>query len=361
MSKGFVTLHLGRGGASPDVHEAGILRQTLDGAFVTLADVLTAGDAFGLSEAVPAVEHCRTELASGATAEALDPVAKSCFEATRSSAAGAKALADEQRAQIASLVAMVRETVATVTGTQVALDETLTGSAERFAQLAQVNDLRQIQAQLVQEVATLKRIASEKKQDWEQTFTALGSRLNTLETQLDHTRKEAAIDPLTNVANRRTFERACREWLGPSRPGFVMALIDVDNFKAVNDRLGHAVGDRVLVTVAQTIANSLREEDLLARIGGDEFAVIAAGIRLSQAEARFKTIVRNVQKACSEFIGADDVVPTISVGLSEVSAGDTLASLQQRADTALYQAKGNGKGRVATKSTAFIRDLLRSR
>ena len=117
----------------------------------------------------------------------------------------------------------------------------------------------------------------------------------------------------------------------------------------------------MLVTVSQTIANLLREEDLLARIGGDEFAVIAAGIRLSQAEARFTTIARNVQKACGEFIDSEDIAPTISVGLSEVSAGDTVESLQQRADTALYQAKRNGKGRVATKSTAFIRDLLKSR
>lgn len=337
------------------------MRHTLDGAFSTLADVLTAGDAFGLGEAVPPVEHCRTELTNGATAEALEPVAKSCFEATRNSAGKARALANEQRSQIASLVAMVRETVATVSGNQASLDETLTGSAERFARLAVVNDLRQIQAQLVQEVATLKRIAAEKKQAWEHTFSQLGTRLNALETQLHHTRKEAAIDPLTNVANRRTFERACREWLGPSRPSFIMALIDVDNFKTVNDRLGHAIGDKVLVTVAQTIGNSLREEDLLARIGGDEFAVIAAGIRLSQAEARFTTIGRNVQKACREFIEGDEIAVSISVGIAEVSAGDTLESLQQRADTALYQAKNSGKGRVASKATTLIRDLLNRR
>jgi diguanylate cyclase (GGDEF)-like protein len=360
VSKGFVTLHLGRGG-SPDAHEAEILRQTLDEAFLTLVDVLTAGDAFGLGAAVPPVEQCRSELANGASAEALDPVAKSCFEATRTSAAHAKALATEQRSQIAALVAMVRETVATVTGNQASLDETLTGSAERFARLAQVNDLRQIQAQLVQEVSTLKRIAAEKKEAWEQTFSQLGTRLTTLETQLNDTRKEAAIDPLTNVANRRTFERACHEWLGPSRPSFVLALIDVDNFKTVNDELGHAMGDRILVTVAQTIANSQREADLLARIGGDEFAVLAAGIRLSQAEARFTTIARNVAKACRELTGSDEIAPSISVGLAEVSAGDTLESLQQRADTALYQAKRHGKGRVATKSTALIRDLLNRR
>jgi diguanylate cyclase len=360
VSKGFVTLHLGRGG-SHDAQEAESLRQTLDEAFSTLADVLTAGEAFGLGEAVPPVEHCRAELANGVSAEALDPVAKSCFEATRSSAEKAKAVATEQRSQIASLVAMVRETVATVTGNQATFDETLTGSAERFARLAQVNDLRQIQAQLVQEVSTLKRIAAERKQAWEQTFTQLGSRLNTLETQLDHTRKEAAIDPLTNIANRRTFERTCREWLGPSKPGFIMAFVDVDNFKTVNDRLGHAIGDKVLVTVAQTIANSLREEDLLARIGGDEFAVIASGIRLSQAEARFTTICRNVHKACREIVGSDDIAASISVGIAEVSAGDTLESLQQRADTALYQAKNNGKGRVASKATALIRDLLNRR
>jgi diguanylate cyclase (GGDEF)-like protein len=256
---------------------------------------------------------------------------------------------------------MVRETVATIGGGQANLQETLADSAERFERLAQVGDLQQIQARLLDEVATLKRITLEQRRSWEETIQQFGVRLGRLETQLDHTRREAAIDPLTNVANRRTFEQKCREWLKPNRPGFVMAMIDVDDFKAINDRYGHAVGDRVLVVVAETLVRSLRADDLVARLGGDEFVIMAACLTLSQAEGRFGAIGRAVQNATRELAQDGAMVPSISMGVAECSAGDTLESLQQRADEALYLAKKNGKGRLATKASPFIRDLRKER
>ena len=256
---------------------------------------------------------------------------------------------------------MVRDTVATITGDQSESPRhpgRIRPNASRS--IAHVGDLQQIQAQLSREVATLKRITIERRAAWEQTVQDFGTRLATLETQLDHTRREAAVDPLTNVGNRRTFERTCREWLGPNRPGFVVAIADVDDFKTINDRYGHAVGDRVLVTVAETLARSLRSDDLVARLGGDEFAILAACLTLTQAEGRFGAIVRAVQNACKSVV-PDGAAPSISMGIAECSAGDTLESLQQRADAALYQAKNNGKGRLATKASPFIRDLRKAR
>jgi len=309
---------------------------------------------------ISAVDQCRAKLAAGVAADTLDPLARSCFESTRSVAKLARTRAAEQRAHVAGLVAMVRDTVATITGDQSSLHDTLAGSAERFEKIAHVGDLQQIQAQLSREVATLKRITIERRAAWEQTVQDFGTRLASLETQLDHTRREAAVDPLTNVGNRRTFERTCREWLGPNRPGFVVAIADVDDFKTINDRYGHAVGDRVLVTVAETLARSLRSDDLVARLGGDEFAILAACLTLTQAEGRFGAIVRAVQNACKSVV-PDGPAPSISVGVAECSAGDTLESLLQRADAALYLAKNNGKGRLATKASPFIRDLRKAR
>jgi diguanylate cyclase (GGDEF)-like protein len=139
-----------------------------------------------------------------------------------------------------------------------------------------------------------------------------------------------------------------------------MAMVDVDDFKAVNDRCGHAIGDKVLVTVAQTLSASVRSDDLVARLGGDEFAILAAGLTLTQAEGRFGGITRAVHGACRPLV-EEGMTASISVGLAEYSAGDTLDSLQQRADTALYQAKKSGKGRVAAKATPLIRDLMKER
>jgi diguanylate cyclase len=360
VSKNLVSFQGGRAGVARGPNDADVLRRTLDEALATLATVLAASDTGTLGDVITSVERCRGQLAANVSVELLDPQAKSAFDSARSVATHIRSRGAEQRAHVAGLVAMVRETVATISGDQGVLHDTLVGSAERFERIAQVGDLQQIQAQLSHEVATLKRITIERRAAWDQTVQDFGTRLATLETQLDRTRREAAVDPLTNVANRRTFERTCREWLGPNRPGFVMALIDVDDFKTVNDRYGHAVGDRVLVTVAETLARSLRSDDLVARLGGDEFAILAACLTLSQAEGRFAAIVRAVQTACRAVMEGSGT-GSISMGVAECSAGDTLESLQARADAALYQAKKNGKGRLATKSSPFIRDLRKER
>ncbi len=255
---------------------------------------------------------------------------------------------------------MVREAVALMTGEQAAVGETLEGSAGRVEQLAQTDDLQLMQTRLFEEVARLKQITLERRTAWEQTVGDFQTRLSRLETQLDHTRREASIDPLTNVPNRRTFERTCREWLQPGRHGFVLAMADVDDFKTINDRYGHGVGDRLLVSVAETLGRSVRSDDLVARVGGDEFAVLAGGLTLAQAEKRLGAIGRMVQTA-SRLIVPDGTPPSISIGMAEWSAGDTMESLRQRADAALYEAKRNGKGRLATKASPLIRDLLNPR
>ena len=255
---------------------------------------------------------------------------------------------------------MVREAVALLAGEHATVGDTLEGSVRRVEKLAQSNDLHEMQARLVEEVARLRQVTLERRTVWEQTVGEFQTRLARLETQLDHTRREAAVDPLTNVPNRRTFERACRDWLQPGRHGFVLAMADVDDFKTINDRHGHAVGDKLLVSVAETLARSVRADDMVARVGGDEFAVLAGGLTLGQAEKRLAAIGRMVQNA-TRLVVPDGTAPTISIGLAEYSAGDTFDSLRQRADAALYEAKRNGKGRLAIKASPLIRDLLNPR
>jgi diguanylate cyclase (GGDEF)-like protein len=247
-----------------------------------------------------------------------------------------------------------------MSGEEDTLQESLSGSADRFERLAHTGDLREIQALLFEEVAALRRVTLQRRAGWERTLHQFSGRVASLEAQLDHSRREAALDPLTHVANRREFERTCREWLQPGRPTFVMAMVDVDNFKNINDLHGHDVGDRVLVTVAATLDRSVRAGDVVGRLGGDEFAVAASGLTIAQAENRFATIGRAVRDACAA-LGVEGLSGSISIGLSESAAGDTLDSLQKRADNALYQAKRAGKGRVSSLSSPFIRDLLKGR
>jgi diguanylate cyclase (GGDEF)-like protein/PAS domain S-box-containing protein len=159
----------------------------------------------------------------------------------------------------------------------------------------------------------------------------------------------ALADELTGLPNRRAFFDALERLVaGMQRRGThaAVAILDVDQFKRINDTFGHAAGDEVLRTVARVCARNLRQEDLIARIGGDEFAVQLP--ELSAAEAA--EIVERVRARLEETEVAVDgrrVTVTFSAGVAEIDpTAATMVSIM-RADARLYEAKCAGRNRVA--------------
>jgi diguanylate cyclase (GGDEF)-like protein len=120
------------------------------------------------------------------------------------------------------------------------------------------------------------------------------------------------------------------------------------------------VGDRALVAVAQALKNSVRAgADVVARIGGDEFAVLVADLNLRQAESRLRMLSASLAAVKFETPKDAPLKLTLSIGVAECSAGDTPQSLMERADAAVYEAKRLGKNRVVTKTKPTLRDLLK--
>jgi diguanylate cyclase (GGDEF)-like protein len=157
----------------------------------------------------------------------------------------------------------------------------------------------------------------------------------------------AETDSLTEVANRRAFdaamERECaRATLYHSH--FAVMLIDVDNFKTINDRGGHATGDHVLHLVARRIAHCLRSTDLLGRYGGDEFAILLPETALHEASE----VADRIRDEMGTQIGRQASPVTLSVGLTVYIPGDPAdrRQLLEQADQALYSAKSDGRNRV---------------
>jgi len=159
----------------------------------------------------------------------------------------------------------------------------------------------------------------------------------------------ARRDPLTGLANRRAFEEAlAREVARAARDGAPLAVIalDVDHFKRVNDAHGHAAGDAVLAEVAARAAQALRAGDLLARVGGEEFAALLPGASLeAAAEAAERVRARIV--ALPIAAGGAFLAVTLSAGLAALAQGEDGAALLARADERLYAAKRAGRDRVA--------------
>jgi diguanylate cyclase (GGDEF)-like protein len=160
---------------------------------------------------------------------------------------------------------------------------------------------------------------------------------------------QASQDPLTGLKNRRRFEEDLRAELARShRYGVAGALLmlDLDHFKQVNDTLGHPAGDRVLGEIAAVLRSRARETDVLARIGGDEFAIVLPRCELAEAEE----VGSEITTAIRERISAEKDVPpiTASVGIAAFGSGERLSyeSVFGRADAALYAAKESGRDRV---------------
>ncbi len=156
----------------------------------------------------------------------------------------------------------------------------------------------------------------------------------------------ARVDQLTGLFNRLACEERVSDDLcnmDAEQRHYTMLFLDLDGFKAVNDRLGHAVGDRVLRAAARMIRASFRERDGVFRLGGDEFVVWADGqIPGPLLETKTQNLNRELQKMAVD-LGAPPI--SVSVGIADAVPGDTFASLYQKVDAAMYEAKRSGKCR----------------
>lgn len=158
----------------------------------------------------------------------------------------------------------------------------------------------------------------------------------------------AFVDPLTELPNRRLIEAVLRTRLDElERYGWAVgvAVLDIDGFKGVNDRLGHDAGDAVLRMVARTLAGAARSFDVVGRYGGDEFLAVLAGVddgRLRRAVERLRVLVAHSQLELPE----RPVAVTVSGGAALARPGDGVRDVIRRADAALYRAKRGGRNRV---------------
>ncbi|MBM2576786.1 GGDEF domain-containing protein [Jannaschia sp. Os4] len=161
--------------------------------------------------------------------------------------------------------------------------------------------------------------------------------LDTAATRLDESRREAEVDPLTGALNRRGFDRAMR-----GQGGGAVIVCDLDHFKAVNDRYGHETGDKVLRKAAACWRRQLREGDLFARVGGEEFVVWLPKATLATAARR----AGELRLALSHEVAVAGRPVTASFGAAARGAKQSIDDAIERADEALYLAKRTGRNRV---------------
>jgi len=174
----------------------------------------------------------------------------------------------------------------------------------------------------------------------------LSDRALTIRHDRDRARELADSDPLTGLLNRRAWTDAATGVLeqGSSRPTAVL-FFDLDHFKELNDRHGHAAGDRALVAVAAALRHELRPSDLVGRYGGEEFVALLQGVEKENAMQVATRLCRRVHRL-DVHVGSPGALLTVSIGVAMRTPADTVQSLVERADKAMYAAKLAGRNQA---------------
>jgi diguanylate cyclase len=260
---------------------------------------------------------------------------------------------DRARAALRALVESLSAELDSLGGQTGRFSEALVRSTEELeradsreqmseALVEMLNASRQVQTEVADASA---RIAANRSQA--DTLTA---RVHELEGQLRRLSDEASTDALTQVANRRGLTQAFEaEAARHARDGSALAvgLIDIDNFKKLNDSLGHAVGDEALKALAAQVRDALRPVDHVARFGGEEFVVLLPATALEEGCEVLTRVQRGMSMGLFMHEGRE-VFVTFSAGVTAWRVGEPLDAALERADAALYEAKRTGKNRTCT-------------
>jgi len=169
-----------------------------------------------------------------------------------------------------------------------------------------------------------------------------------LEAELEHVSEQVSQDQLTGVLNRRGLDEAMQREMARAerrKTGLCVAVIDLDNFKKLNDTYGHQAGDDALIHLTKVVRKTLRPTDTVARYGGEEFIVLFSETELEQAVMVTRRLQRELTKRF--FLHNNErLLITFSAGVAMLAPGETQDAVFARADKAMYQAKVQGKNRV---------------
>jgi diguanylate cyclase (GGDEF)-like protein len=210
---------------------------------------------------------------------------------------------------------------------------------------------KELVSQQKTESTRLFHTVAEKTMELNRAKAALEEELAKKESLEKHLKHLAATDPMTELMNRRAFFDTCdKEMIESSTKEneLTCLIIDIDHFKKINDTYGHDMGDKVIKTIAKLMLENTRIIDSVGRIGGEEFAILMPNTDVESAYQIADRLRENISKE-KIVLNNKDVYITVSIGLSYLNHADkTIHTLIKRADTALYEAKENGRNQVCT-------------
>jgi diguanylate cyclase len=228
--------------------------------------------------------------------------------------------------------------------------------SEKIEAITLLDDIKSIKKRLKKEVERIQETVRKKQEQDRRQMEALAKQIDILNLELKKARTKGMMDDLTKVYNRGAFDNYLRKMVDQNtiKPSpFSLLMLDIDDFKKINDDYGHPTGDRVLVALAGKCNELIREQDFLARYGGEEFAIILPGASLRNAVKKaqhLRKAIAGTRYTRSKKEKGEAISITISIGVSSLAKNDSASTVIDRADKALYQAKKAGKNRVVSEA-----------
>ncbi len=263
----------------------------------------------------------------------------------------AKSRADQAQAELRGMLAIFLARLTTMSETSGIFQGKLETSVVRIEQARSIEEIAPVLREVIsatramsqesQQVRDELRTIREKTEATEAELTKLYKELNRLSNQARH-------DALTGVLNRQGMEEALNLEIARVKrkdADLCVAMLDIDNFKKLNDTRGHATGDEALTHLANVVREALRPQDTLARYGGEEFVVILPDTALADGVETLRRLQRELT-AQLFLAGKDKILITFSAGVAQLAPDETGLEALKRADLSMYKAKRAGKNRV---------------
>lgn len=301
-------------------------------------------------------EHLAQQLGEGTSARGVKAAAR-MLEETRERQRQVHAERHAAREALKQLIHRMLSEIGELGEHTGRFEESVGRHAEAIARADSLESLAGVVREMLDDSRAVQRLVRQTQDRLTEEHARAGeleSRVRALEAELRRLSDEVSTDALTQVSNRRGLQRAFEQELavrarqaeGASGvPPLSVGLIDIDNFKRLNDSLGHAAGDAALKSLAAAVRERLRPTDHLARFGGEEFVVLLPQTSAEEARQALTRLQRSLTAALFMH-GEQEVFVTFSAGVTAWREGEALETALERADEALYEAKRAGKNRT---------------
>lgn len=338
-----------RGALSIELEGSRTRVQTLEQTALAMLDCVQALvldiDEIGAPELRTSLVELRSRLAGGDESEAIADHVASARDATVEFAEREREFLDTKDAELRRIIRALSEGLAGITTGAAAYHKQILETGTRFEAASKLADIQKVRAAITTEVQGLRTAVAQRQAADTRATAALRAEIDVLRSKVETANAAAKTDPLTGAANRAAFDDFLARYCG-REDEFALLLCDIDHFKSINDTYGHPVGDRVLQSLVTFLRDRVRRDDLIARWGGEEFAVLLPKASARSALAKAKALVEELAITDWTVEAGKKLRFTVSIGVVGHEKKEEPASIVERADKCLYAAKHAGRNRA---------------